>query len=424
MTLPILFGTFVVLLIMGLPIGVVLAASGAAVLLLSGDVSIVILAQGYFNSIDSFALLAVPLFLLAGELMAVSGITVRLVAFSRAMMGHLRGGLAQATILSNMFMSAISGSALADLVAIGSIMMPTMRKEGYYPRFAAAVTACAAMLGPIIPPSVILVVYGSITGVSIGALFLGGVVPGILAGVAMMVFAWLRSPAEGAQSTPKANNRERLVSLWRALPAVAMPIVIVGGITSGVFTPTEAGAFAVVYALLFGFIMRKHSATSIARGMLNASLTAAAALVTLCGAAIFSWVLAREGIAQIVLASMLSITSDPGLALLVLMVFFFLVGTFLEATPAMIITVPLLSPLVANYGYDPVHFGIFTVMMLVLGAITPPVGILAMVAGKMAGIDYGQAFGGLIPLVGIWLLVTIFVAFNPWTVTFLPSLFM
>jgi tripartite ATP-independent transporter DctM subunit len=423
MTLTVLFAAFAALLVMGLPIGVAMAASGALVLLTLSNVSIVFIAQGYFNSIDSFALLAVPLFLLAGELMAISGITVRLVDFSRAMMGHLRGGLAQATVLSNMFMAAISGSALADLVAIGSIMMPAMKKEGYRPRFVSAITSCAAMLGPIIPPSVILVVYGSITGVSIGALFLGGIVPGVLAGTAMMALAWLRAPGEGAKSSPRASGRERLVSFRRALPAVVMPVIIVGGISSGAFTPTEAGAFAVVYALTFGLLLRKHTGKSIAQGMLSASLTAAAALITLCGAAIFSWILAREGIAQTVMSSMLSVAPDPTLALFVLMAFFFLVGTFLEPTPAMIITVPLLQPLVANYGYDPVHFGIFTVMMLVLGAITPPVGILAMVAGKMAGISASQAFGGLFPFVGVWLIVTAFVALNPWTATLLPSLF-
>jgi TRAP-type C4-dicarboxylate transport system permease large subunit len=157
--------------------------------------------------------------------------------------------------------------------------------------------------------------------------------------------------------------------------------------------------------------------------MLSAALTAAAALVTLCGAAVFSWVLAREGVAQVVMSGMLELAPDATTALLIIMAFFFVVGTFLEPTPAMIITVPLLQPLVASYGFDPVHFGVFTVMMLVLGAITPPVGILAMVAGKMAGVSYSQAFGGLIPFVGIWLLVALFVAFNPWTVTFLPSLF-
>lgn len=423
MTLTLLFVLFAMLLLLGLPVGTAMAASGVFMLLVGSNVSVVLLAQSYFSAIDSFALLAVPLFLLAGELMAVSGITIRLVDFSRAMMGHLRGGLAQATVLSNMFMAAISGSALADLVAVGSIMMPTMRKEGYRPRFMAAVTACAAMLAPIIPPSVILVVYGSITGVSIGALFLGGVIPGLLAGVAMMALAWLRAPGEGATVSERATGAHRLRSAWAVIPAVLMPIVIVGGITSGVFTPTEAGAFAVVYALLFGFIGRRHSPATVWRGMRNASLTAASALITLCGAAVFSWILAREGIAQLVLDGMLSITSDPSIVLLVLVVFFFLVGTFLEPTPALIITVPLLHPIVTTFGFDPVHFGIFTVMNLVLGAISPPVGILAMVAAKMAGVSVTQAFYGLFPFVAAWLAVTLLVAFNPWLVTFLPGLF-
>lgn len=423
MTLALLFAVFTVLLLMGLPVGVSMAASGALMLVTGTNVSIVLVAQSYFAAMDSFALLAVPLFLLAGELMAVSGITVRLVDFSRAMMGHLRGGLAQATVLSNMFMAAISGSALADLVAVGSIMMPTMKKEGYNPRFVAAVTACASMLAPIIPPSVILVVYGSITGVSIGALFIGGVIPGLLAGVGVMIFSWLRAPAEGATVSARATAAERLRAGWTVIPAVLMPVIIVGGITSGVFTPTEAGAFAVLYALGFGLMTRRHSPASLWRGMRVASLTAASALITLCGAGVFGWILAREGIAQVVLAAMLSITADPGIALLVLMVFFFVVGTFLEPTPALIITVPLLHPIITAFGYDPVHFGIFAVMNLVLGAISPPVGILAMVAAKMAGVSVAQAFYGLFPFIAVWLLVILVVAFNPWTVTFLPGLF-
>jgi tripartite ATP-independent transporter DctM subunit len=422
MTLTILFGAFAVLLVIGIPIGVSMAAAGALVLLIGGQVSIVLLAQGYFASIDSFSLLAVPLFLLAGELMAVSGITVRLVDFSRAMMGHLRGGLAQASILTNMFMAAISGSALADLVAVGSIMMPTMKREGYSPRFTAAVTACAAMMAPIIPPSVILVVYGSITGVSIGALFLGGVIPGVIAGVALMVLTWVMAPGQGAVKSPRASGAERARASWRALPAAVMPVMIVGGITSGVFTPTEAGAFAVLYALVFGLITRRHTGRSVAHGMLNASLTASSALITLSGAAIFGWVLAREGIATVVLGAMLSITTDPSLALLILALFYFLIGTFMEPTPSLIIIIPLLQPIIAEYGYDPVHFGIFTVMMLVMGAVSPPVGILAMVAGKLAGIDYAESFRGMFPFVGAWIVAALFVAFNPWTVTLLPGL--
>ncbi len=423
MTLWLLFGGLAVLLGLGLPIGMAMAASAALVLLATTHIPIVIVAQRYFDAADSFSLLAVPLFVLAGELMSASGITLRLVAFSRAMMGHLRGGLAQANILSNMFMAAISGSALADLVAIGSIMIPAMKREGYRASFAAAVTACASMMAPIIPPSVIAVVYGAMTGVSIGALFVGGIIPGVIAGVGLMGMTWLIAPRVGAVPLPRADAPERRSAAARALPAAVMPVMIVGGITSGVFTPTEAGAFAVVYALAFGIATRSHSLASIYHGMLGAALTAASALITLCGAAVFSWLLAREGIAQVALAAMLSITDDPNVAVVILIVFYFLVGTFLEPTPALIITVPVMAPIIARFGFDPTHFGIVTIMMLVLGAVTPPVGILAMVAGKLAGISFADCFRGLIPFTAAWLVVVLFVAFNPWTVTFLPRLF-
>lgn len=422
MTLSLLFAIFAVLLLLGQPVAVAMAAAGAVVLVATTNVPLVLVAQSYVAAIDNFALLAVPLFLFAGELMATSGITERLVAFSRAMMGHMRGGLAQATVLSNMFMAAISGSALADLVAVGSVMMPTMRQEGYRPRFTAAVTACASMLAPIIPPSVILVVYGSITGVSIGALFVAGIIPGIIAGIAIMALVRLRAEGEGARVSPRATRPERLRSAGAVLPALVLPALIVGGIVSGVFTPTEAGASAVLYALIFGLLGRRHSSRSLAAGMLKAALTSGTALVTLCGAAVFGWILAREGIAQVVLAAMLSITENPQLALVVLVVFFFVIGTFLEATPALIVTVPLLQPIVDSYGYDPVHFGIFAVMNLVLGAISPPVGILAMVAAKMAGVSVAEAFFGLLPFVVAWLAAILFVAFNPWTATLLPGL--
>lgn len=423
MTLTLLFVLFAALLLLGQPVAVAMAAAGAVVLATTTNVPLVLVAQSYVAAIDNFALLAVPLFLFAGELMAASGITERLVAFSRAMMGHLRGGLAQATVLSNMFMAAISGSALADLVAVGSVMMPTMKQEGYRPRFTAAVTACASMLAPIIPPSVILVVYGSITGVSIGALFVAGIIPGLVAGIAMMALVGLRAPSEGARIAPRAPRAERLRSAGAVVPALVLPALIVGGIVLGVFTPTEAGASAVLYALLFGLIGGRHSLRSLASGMLRAALTSGTALVTLCGAAVFGWILAREGIAQVVLSAMLAVTSDPHIALLVLVLFFFVIGTFLEPTPALIVTVPLLQPIVAAYGYDPVHFGIFAVMNLVLGAISPPVGILAMVAAKMAGVSVAAAFYGLLPFVAAWLAATLFVAFNPWTATLLPGLF-
>ena len=422
MTISWMLGLFCVFMVLGMPIGYCMGLAAILAILIDGQLPVLILAQQYYEALDNFSLLAVPLFVLAGELMSVAGITERLVNMSRALIGHVRGGLAQANIMTNMFMGAISGSALADLTAIGSIMIPAMKREGYKPAFAVAVTACAAMMAPIIPPSIIAVIYGSVTGVSIGALFLGGVFPGILAGLAMLALAWYMAPGAGAKPTARSTWSQRANATGRAVPAMLMPVIIIGGILSGVFTPTEAGAVAALYALLFGLLARRHSAGSLYRNFAAAATMTAGALVTLAGAGLFSWVLSRAGVGQAALQLMLSITSDPKLAMLVLIVFFFLLGTFLEPVPALIIVVPIMAPLIAHLGYNPVHFGIVTIMLLVLGSVTPPVGVLAMVACKIAGIRYSESLGMLLPFTGAWLAVILLVAYVPELVLWLPRM--
>ena len=422
MTIAWMLVLFFVLMGLGMPIGFCLGLAAIAKVLLDGQVPVLILAQQVYEALDNFSLLAIPLFVLAGELMGVAGITERLVNLSRALIGHFRGGLAQANILTNMFMGAISGSALADLTAIGSMMIPAMKREGYRPAFAVAVTACAAMMAPIIPPSIIAVIYGSVTGVSIGALFMGGVIPGIMAGLAMLMLVWYMAPSVGARPSPKASWGERGRVTLQAMPAILMPLIIIGGILSGVFTPTEAGAVAALYALLFGLLRRQHSARSLYENFAAAAFTTSSALITLAGAGLFSWVLSRAGVGQAALQLMLSITSDPTLAMLVLILFFFLMGTFLEPVPALIIVVPIMAPLIAHLGYNPVHFGIVVIMLLVLGSVTPPVGILAMVACKIAGITYGQSLGMLLPFTLVWLAVILLVAFVPDLVLWLPRM--
>jgi len=413
---------FTVLMVLGMPIGFCLGLAAVIKILIDGQVPLLILAQQYYEALDSFSLLAIPLFVLAGELMGVSGITERLVNLSKGWIGHFRGGLAQANILTNMFMGAISGSALADLTAIGSMMIPAMKKEGYRADFAVAVTACASMMAPIIPPSIIAVIYGSVTGVSIGSLFLGGVIPGIMAGLSMLILVWFMAPNVGAKPSPKVGWGERGKVTFRALPAIMMPVIIIGGILSGVFTPTEAGGVAALYALLFGLVQRNQSWSTLYKNFSEASFMTASALITLAGAGLFSWVLSRAGVGKASLELMLTITTDPQWAMLVLICFFFLLGTFLEPVPALIIVVPIMAPLIAHLGYDPVHFGVVTIMLLVLGSVTPPVGILAMVACKIAGITYSESFKMLTPFTLVWLLVILLVAYIPDLVLWLPRI--
>ncbi|MBM3549493.1 MAG: TRAP transporter large permease [Alphaproteobacteria bacterium] len=422
MTVGLMLVLFFVFMFIGMPIAYCMGFAAIIAILVDGQLPVLLLAQQFYDSLDNFALLAVPLFILAGELMSIAGITARLVGMSKALIGHLRGGLAQANILSNMCMASVSGSALADLAAIGSIMIPAMKKEGYKPAFAVAVTSCAAMVAPIIPPSIVAVIYGSVTGVSIGALFLGGAVPGIIAGTAMMGITWFIAPYAGAKPLPRATSPERVRAVWVAVPALVMPAIIIGGILGGIFTPTEAGAVAALYALLYGLAARRHTAGSLYRNFASAAEVTASALVTLGGAALFSWVLSRAGVGQAALELMLSITDNPKLAMAVLIVFFFLLGTFLEPVPALIIVVPIMGPMIKHLGYDPVHFGIVTIMLLIVGSVTPPVGVLAMVACRIAGISYSAALGMLMPYTLTWLAVVFLVAYVPELVLWLPRM--
>jgi C4-dicarboxylate transporter DctM subunit len=417
-----LLGLLAVFLAIGMPVSHAMGLSAILALALEGDIPLLLLAQRFYDALDSFPLLAVPLFILAGELMNVAGITERLVSLSRALVGHFRGGLAQACIVCNMFMSALSGSALADLAAIGSMMIPAMKREGYRPEFAASVTACAAMLGPIIPPSIIAVIYGSITGVSIGALFLGGAIPGVLAGLALMGATWILAPGAGARAAPRASLAAVGRSGTLALPALLMPLIIMGGILSGAFTPTEAGAVAALYAVIYGLVTRRHTRASLYANFASAASITAGALVTLGGAALFSWILSRAGVGALALRALVSVTDSPALAIPILLFFFFLVGTFLEPVPALIIIVPVMTPIIQHLGFHPVHFGVITMMMLIYGSVTPPVGILAMVACRIAGIEYSRSFRLLVPFSVAWLAVVVLVAYVPWLVLWLPSL--
>lgn len=418
----ILFACFALFLVIGLPLAFAMGLSAIAALYFGSNLSLLVIPQRMNASLDSFALLAVPLFILAGELMNAGGITERIVRFSRSALGHFKGGLAQANILSNMFMAALSGSSLADLSAIGSMMIPAMTREGYKKAYSVAITSCAALMAPIIPPSVIAVIYGSMTGISIGSLFLAGALPGIMAGIGIMLLARVMADRGGAKAMPRESWGDFGRASGRALPALAVPAIIVGGILSGVFTPTEAGAVAVAYALLYGLATRRHNASGIYALLLNAGVTTASALLTLAGASLFSYVLVSSGFARLALELMLTITENPQVALLLIFVLLMVLGMFVETVSALILVTPILMPVAAHYGYTDVQFGIFTLMSLVLGGLTPPVGILAMVACRIADVEYSKTFGMLLPFVAWWAVATLLVAYVPFLTTWLPSL--
>ncbi len=422
MTIAVLFACFAVFILLGLPLAFAMGLSAVAAILLVEGQSIFIIPQRMIASLDSFALLAVPLFILSGELMNAGGITERIVKFSRSAMGHLKGGLAQANILSNMFLAALSGSSLADLSAIGSMMIPAMSKEGYSKSYSVAVTSCAALMAPIIPPSIIAVIYGSMTGVSTGAMFLGGALPGVMAGLGIMFLARLLATRGGAKPLPRDSWSALGQAAMSAGPAAMVPLIIVGGILSGIFTPTEAGAAAVAYALTYGILTRRHNPSGIYRMLLAAGVTTASALITLAGASLFSYVLVSTGFARMVLDGLVGITDHGAVALLLIFLLLVILGMFVETVSALILVVPILIPVVGFYDFHPVQFGVFTLMSLVLGGLTPPVGILAMVACRIADVEYTKTFGMLFPFICWWALATLVVGYVPFLTIWLPSL--
>lgn len=422
MSAAIMAALFAALMFAGFPIAYAMAFSAVAALLIDGQVPLLLLAQQFYASLDNFALLAVPLFILAGELMNVGGITERLVDFTRALLGHIRGGLAHANVLTNMFMAAISGSAAADAAAIGSMMIPAMKRDGYRAEFAAAVTSSAALMGPIIPPSIVAVIYGSITNVSIGGLLLAGAVPGVLAGLGMMVVAFFMSRTVGGVAAPRATFAEFRRAALRVIPAALMPLIILGGIVSGAFTPTEAAGVAAFYGLCYGLIARRFTFRLLYGLFFNAASVSASVLITLAGAGLFSWVLARAGTAEAVLHAIAAVTSNPQVALVIILSFLLVLGGMVETVPAMILSVPVLQPIARSFGYDPVHFGCLVLMTLVLGAVMPPTGIVAMICCRIGGVSFVRTLPMLAPFVLWWFVLILVVAFVPQLALWLPAM--
>ena len=414
---------FLMLLFMGFPVAYSMGLAAITALIIEGQIPIVLLSQQFYTALNNFSLLAVPLFILAGELMNVGGITERLVNFTRSLLGHIRGGLAHANIVTNMFMAAISGSAAADAAAIGSIMIPAMKRDGYRPEFAVAVTSSAALMGPIIPPSIVAVLYGSITNVSIGRLLLAGAVPGIIAGFGMMIVAYFISRNEAVAIQERAKINEIVCGAINVAPAAFMPLIILGGIVSGVFTPTEAAGVAALYGLVFGLITRKFNRENLYEIFLNSAKTTSAALITLAGAALFGWVLARAGTAQFVIHFLTSITDTPQVVLLIIITFLILLGGVVETIPAMMLSVPVLTPIASKFGFDPIHFGSLVMMSVVLGAVMPPTGIVAMICCRIGQVSFSSVMKTIVPFVIWWFMLIALVAIFPQIALWLPDNF-
>ncbi len=422
MTATVMMVVFLLLMTLGMPIGFAMSLAAVAALVLFETVPLLLLPQLFYTSIDNFSLLAIPLFVFAGSLMSIGGITDQIVTLARSLIGHRRGGLAQANVVSNTFMAAVSGSATADVAAISSIMIPAMAKAGYPKNFAVAVTSSAAMLAPVLPPSIIAVIYASLMGLSVGKLFLAGVVPGIICALAIMALTWYWAWRNNSPLDVRATWAERWQAFLKAAPALGMPVLIVGGIIGGFFTATEAGAFACVYAAVYCLQRRRASLAVVYKAILESALVAGTALVVLAGAALFSWVLIRSGASNGLINAIMGVSDDKYVVMAIILGVLFLIGIFMEPVPALVLTAPLLTTASKALGFDPMSFGIAVIMMLIVGSVTPPVGVLAMIACRIAQIPYSSTFGAIIPFILVWLVIIAVIAYVPILSNFLPNL--
>ncbi|MFZ5646909.1 MAG: TRAP transporter large permease [Bacillota bacterium] len=416
---------FAVLLLTGIPIAIALGGTALSYLLLKGDISLTMLVQTTFAGMASFPLLAIPLFMLAGSLMNESGITRDLVRFARLIMGRIRGGLGLAAILACAIFAAISGSAVATAVAIGAVAIPAMKEAGYDDDVAAAVTATASCMGPVIPPSIPFIIYGVIANVSIGALFLAGIVPGLLLGLGLMMYMYWVARRRNYPLEKRPGPGEASGGSWRAVFALLMPFVIVGGILGGVFTPTEAAGIAVVYALLVGgLVYRGIRLSRLPVVLLTAGLETAMVMLLLGLSEPFAWVVAVEQVPLKMLSALSSVGQDPLVVLLMINAALILIGIPLETAPALTIVTPVLAPLALQMGIDPIHMGAVVVFNLVLGLITPPVGAVLFSVCGVSGVSLERLSRAVwIPFI-IGLAVLLLITAIPSLTTWLPGLIM
>jgi len=407
---------FLTFLFLGLPVVFGLLAAPGILLWMNGqERDITLLYRNVYNGMDSFPLMAIPFFMLAGELMNKGGITMRLVEFSQALMGHLRGGLAHVNILSSMLFAGLSGSAVADTSALGSMLIPAMEKQGYTRRFAAAITAASSVIGPIIPPSGIMIIYAYVMGESVAALFLAGIVPGVMVGIGLMIMVkFMADKYDFPAASRKYTWSERGQASLKAFFPLLTPVIILGGILAGVFTPTEAAAVAVAYALVIGLFVLRTIKPSEIPGVLNrAGITSAVVLLLVGAAMAFKTVVSLSHAPEIMADFVLSLTENPLILLFLINLLLFIVGMFLDAGPAIIILGPILGPIFVSMGIDPIHFAIIMSVNLTIGLATPPMGLVLFVAASVSRERVETIAKAILPFLAVEIAVIFLITYIP-----------
>jgi TRAP-type transport system large permease protein len=424
MSLLLLLGIMLALAALGLPlVFALLAASLVTILVFRPELPLEVIPQFFVQGIDSFALIAIALFFLAGELMSSGGVTERIFGFARALVGHVRGGLAQVGVFSSLIMSGVSGSAVADAAAIGPVLIRSMKRAGYPAGFSAALIETASILGPIIPPSIPMIIYAVVAGASVGAMFLAGVVPGLMIALGLSSVASWRARQLDLPREPKASRPEVIGATGRALLALLAPVIIVIGIRGGVFTATEAGAIAVIYVLLISVLaFRGLSPSGVGGALVRAAHGTAAVLVILGASSIFAWIIAAEGVSRTFAEAIMGLGAPEWLVLLLINLLFLVVGMFLDPLAALIILVPIFLPLVQSIGMDTVQFGVVIVLNLMIGLCTPPVGYLIYMTAAMGEVPPATVIRESAPFIGVLLVVLMIVTYVPAVTLWLPAL--
>ncbi|WP_111560102.1 TRAP transporter large permease [Paracoccus sediminilitoris] len=424
MGLALLLGTFVLGLVIGVPVAVTLGLSSMAYLLFA-DIPLVVIPQKMYAGMDSFVLLCIPGFILAGNLMNAGGITERIVRFANALVGWMRGGLAQANIAASMLFGGVSGTAVADVASVGGMMIPGMKKVGYPAPFAAAVTAASSTVGPMIPPSVPMIIVGSLSGLSVGKLFLAGAVPGLMLGFAMMIATYFIARRRNFPREPWQGMRELLSSFTGAVWAIAMTVLIVGGLLVGITTPTETAVIASLYAAIVGLLVYRELPVRRIPGIIvNSAISSAGILVLVGTANVFGWILVAERIPQMLADGVLSITDNKFLVILLINLLLLFVGMFMETIAALIILFVPLQALAAAVGIDPLHFAVFAVLNLMIGLTTPPVGVCLFVAANIARLPLSPVIRAIAPYIVTNLIILLLVSYVPALSTWLPNTLM
>ena len=420
------FGVLVVLMLLGLPIAVSMALTSILTFVALGEPNLLsMVPQRMYAGTTGFPLLAIPFFILAGNLMNTGGMTQRLVRFAQCLIGHIRGGLGHVTVVTNMIMAGMSGSAVADATGTGSVLIPAMERAGYPRKFSAALVGAASTIGPVIPPSIPFVIFGSMTGTSVGRLFLGGFLPGVLMGIFLMVTVAIIAKRRGYPREQRATLRELFVSSVQAAPAWGAPMIIIGGILAGMFTPTEAAAVASLYALILGMLVyREIRVSDLPRILWETLRNTVQVMFIISAASVFGWLLIQQRIPTTIVEGLMALTGRRWVVLLIVNAILLMLGCFMEGIAIMLLTIPVFMPLVARVGVDPVHFGVMMTLNLMIGLLTPPVGMCLYAVSSISQVPLWPLARELWPYIVALTVCLILITYVPGLVLWVPNLIM